>query len=363
MKWNSLGGSSHLMLCLTSLALYDAGCGTDERVEGANNDLRIESNRVSEGGFKYIVSRNSSLVTLTVQRTSLKGATPVGDPEIDSPYDSDIILRNRHGFPFLTSSNHGIPKDPEGEVLSMVPNAVFIHSEQLEDLQLIVDAADALRDRQDVRTLFRWEIRRLRSMAAFALQNANNILNGITASEPTPTVQEFEVGLISRADSNKDLRPSANIRNTEMSSVLSSTFTHQVQIRRGPCFFCGDTGEHSAVLLSVYYDSGGFIGSVSTQNHGREATDPSMTTAYNCPRSYSGRSIAFPNFQPYVSTDLLLGVYGDAGGCHTGYGVTSGHHVCNDDSQAEYNNIKYNLSGTWQFCQDSTLAFWAPYCN
>jgi hypothetical protein len=354
-----------LFMCAMFMLPALQACGADAKEMKiiGDNELQLVSERVDETGFRIVAFRGDAMATIIVSRGALREEGVEGNPDIDGPYRFDLILRNRYGFPFLTSGMHGVPTDPDLGTMSLVPNASFHKDEQRDDVVLITDALNQIASQQ-LGEDFRWEVRSLQSLVGHAIAALEAVpASHDSAETPLEMPAEFRGIVETDALDEAVVTPPSADGIGVVRQALGSTFTHKVYIKKGPCFFCGDTGEHSAVLLDVYYDGGSYIGSVSTQNHGREATDGSMSTAYNCPKTYTGRSVAFPNFQPYISTDYWLGIYGDAGGCGTSYGLTSGKHVCNDDSLAQYYNIKYNTTASWSFCGDSSLAYWAPYCN
>jgi hypothetical protein len=335
------------MLLLVSLMIA-AGCGPPAPADDVGSGVHIVNLRQAEDGFKSVATRGNARVTLTVSRLGLRSEGFVRDPEIDSPYEADLIVRNRHDFPFLTSGNHGVPDDADGGVVSLESPSQVNHYEQVEDLQLAVDAADRLRSQTGLGEMFRWELRSLHYLAAGALERADDVITG--RLEATPT----------------EVAPSPTPAPTAGKALQSwgwpaPTYIHRISIRYAAC--CNSLGHHSAVLFEVFSGDGTFIGSISTKNHGREASDPSMVTATGCPRAWSGRTTVFPNFRPYLATDFDFWGANDAGGCHTYYGLWPGSHACNDDSQAQYWNIKYNVSGTWAICEDAKLNWWAPHCD
>lgn len=309
------------------------GCATEAPPD---DQTRITVSQLSETDFRADAEDGQSRATFIIHRNGLRGADFIRDPIIDSPYDADLIVRNRHGHPFLASGNHGMPPDPETGTYPE-PQTFFSRQEQIDDLRLAVAATEKLQHQQVASKIFGWELRSLYFMA----------MNGLKDAEEAPS-NGTSYSLGNRGDTTGVI-----------SSALTAPYTHTVAIRKAVC--CNSLGEHSAVRLSVKDSAGTFVGAVSTRNHGREADDPSMSNAFNCPQSWGGRNVAFPAFQPYVNTDNAID--GDAGGCNTSYGFSTGQHVCNDDSQAQYWNIKNNTSGTWAVCSDSTLNYWAPYCD
>ena len=114
--------------------------------------------------------------------------------------------------------------------------------------------------------------------------------------------------------------------------------------------------------VRIFDNSGVLVADVKTRNHGRWVDDPSMHTAVGCPKAYRGRTNQTPLYVPYFATDSYAD--GKAGGCQTAYGVLSGQHVCNDDSYAQYSNVKNNpfLLQAYATCSDTTLRGTTPTC-
>jgi hypothetical protein len=331
------------VMIATCCSGFLVGCGPGEAADVAQPGLGLTVTRQSEMDLTVVAQEGEAQVTLVVRRLGLRGTDFVRDPEVDSPYDADLTVRNRHGQPFLTSGEHGPSSAATADELSTEPLVAPDHEEQVADLQLAVEAVERLRATTAVGTAFSWELRSLHYLAASALERADDALKGeIPAS----------AGMMERAGMTK----------LQALSPIGGGFTHRVSIRYTSC--CVALGNHSAVLLEVFDSAGTFVGMVSTRNHGRDATDPSMVTATGCPRSFGGRATAFPNFRPYYATDAdWNGAWGDGGGCETPYGFTPGRHVCNDDSQAQYWNLKYGVAGTWATCSDRSLRWWSPYCD
>lgn len=324
----ALGSISVLQACAAEVSTEDA--------EQAAAPLEIRVTEQTDMDLRVEASRGDAFTSFVVHRNGVRDSDFVRDPDIDSPYDSDLIVRNRHDFPFITSGNHGVPTDPETGVPDMEPRMSFDQDAQIADLELTVEAAVELCEHDGVGDEFRWELRSLYYLAVASLEGARTAL--VTEHSDLPQTEDG-IGVTRQA--------------------LSGNYIHRVQIRWVDC--CWVWGHHSAVFLEILDSNYGWVAGISTRNHGREATDGSMSTVNGCPKTFTGRSAASPNFQPFAYTDTFL--TGDAGGCWTSYGTGSGQHVCNDDSYAQYLNIKYDTAAYWSTCNDSTLRQWAPSCD
>ncbi len=137
---------------------------------------------------------------------------------------------------------------------------------------------------------------------------------------------------------------------------LCTGYRHDATIRWANC--CWSWGQHSALLVRSYSGGGALAGVWSSSNHGRSATDPSMTDACTW-SSPSGRANLQPPMYSYPS-DTFFGAPG--GGCPTAYGLLGSQHVCNDDTLAELLNVKSNGLGTWSTCADGVLRASRPGC-
>jgi hypothetical protein len=350
-----------LMMNVAVIGILGTGCTVPTE---PSSDPRVTQLEYDDMSFRATVERGASRVTIAVQRTGPRVEGFIRDPEIDSPYESDVVVRNRYDFPFLRGFGGDAPsEDLEGSDSTEPPTDVN-QEHQLEDLQLVVDAAEALRDNPEIGEEFRWELRDIQNMAAGALRHANDGLDGLIHPELTPGTEEIQsesngpISVISSGTEGEPLRSShGDVSATEV--YLGTTYNHVAYITWAN--FIWPFGHHSALWLFVYDANWNFLTAVSTRNHGREASDPSMATVSGCPGAWGGRSNYLPPLQPHIGSDTYN--TGDAGGCGTSYGLGSGDHVCNDDSLAEYWHVKYNAASSWVTCGDSTLRAYAPSCN
>lgn len=343
--------TTHLFAIVTAfiMSILTIGCDdgqplVDNQSFDAGTEQGIQITKQTETDLRVVAVSGDEKVTISIHRNGLRPSDAIRNPDTDSPYDSDILVRNRHGFPFVTSGNHGLPYDPDtGKAISSEKPSSVVHQEQIEDLKFGMATVEQLRGQDISGKQYSWELRSLYYMLDSALKTADDMLD-VDSSISAKAVTGESVGVTRQA--------------------YTAPYTHKVWIKYIPIFWTAWQGDHSAILLGIYDSLGAFIAQVSTRNHGTEATDPSMYTAWTCPSTYSGRNVVFPAFQPFVNTDTAL--MGDAGGCNTPYDAiwpTTGGHVCNDDTLAQYWNIKYNQSGTYPTCSDSTLRTSAPLCE
>lgn len=276
-------------------------------------------------------------------------------------------MRNRHDYPFVTSGNHGIPTDPDTGVRLPEQRTPIVRQEQISDLQLALETVEQLRSQPEVREQYLWELRSLFFMISHALDSAKDTEAGKVSTEPTPRIEDFPQELLVPGttpiswsqETTGDATQPADEDVAVVRQAFTAPYTHKVSIYWGTC--CSLPGYHSAVLLEIRDSSGALADSISTRNHGREATDPSLTLSSGCPRTFGGRTNRYPPMQPFILTDLAS--TGDAGGCNTPYGYSDYKHVCNDDTIAEFWNVKYNAAAVYGTCSDTTLNYLAPSCN
>ncbi len=136
----------------------------------------------------------------------------------------------------------------------------------------------------------------------------------------------------------------------------AASYYHEIHEYKGAC--CG-VAEHSATLTFVYDSSWTPLSYVKRGNHGRYHSEAGMS--WYCSYTSGLRSNSSPYVTAYYSTDTYGSTPG--GGCNTSYGLTSGKHVCNDDSHAEIKNVKANAYKTASVCSDSSLNAYADACS
>lgn len=120
----------------------------------------------------------------------------------------------------------------------------------------------------------------------------------------------------------------------------SGSYRHKTHIYTAPLFW--GYADHSAVKVNSCR---------STSPPTMDVTRPTSSMSLSCYENFRGRSNATP-----VLWDNVCDSY-------SGSGVTSGTHVCNDDTYAEYGNVHDNyIVGAWSTCTDSSLRKSAPTC-
>lgn len=185
-------GLFRLMIAAMLLLLLGAGCFgrvTSTDAEEQRDLPELVSLEQTESSFMAVVERGDAHVTIDVRRTGPRMPGFIRDPEIDSPYESDATLRNRHGYAFVQSYGGDVSADTDEANQSIDPeNVVF--EEQMEDLQLIADAAQMLRDDPDVGERFRWELREVYYMASRTRTEAIEVYENPPTPEPTPGIED-----------------------------------------------------------------------------------------------------------------------------------------------------------------------------
>ncbi len=141
----------------------------------------------------------------------------------------------------------------------------------------------------------------------------------------------------------------------------STTYTHWVYVYYRAAFWV--FGDHSSTrAVSTKDGVGTTMSDLSYGNHGYKYTDARMS--FSCGNWWSGRASATLHYSPYSGSDTAYGIAG--GGCSTVYDAiypTAGGHVCNDDSYAQYGNVKNDANIVWSTCSDSTLRQYVPVCS
>ena len=365
---NSIKFSRTLLLSLMVCAFLSVGYAQLAHADTqANNSaaqvvqFKASLKKVDDSSFTATGDKGAAHATVVIKRKGLLDKDAALDPEIDSPYNNDVVIYNRHGNPIGTNNANSVPVvDPAtGNITAQKSLQDFTptqptQAEQIEDLQSALNTIKSMKLDKNIGKKFRWELRTAESLAQWGLDHANDKIEGRVKVEATPDLKAVDSKISGVISINRMYSLSG------ASAAAGYDYTYQTYIRWKNC--CWSFGQHSAVLVNIYYTfTGVYAGSVSTRNHGTEASDSSMLTAANCPKAWSGRTSAYPYFQPYVGSDTYG--TGDAGGCGTAYGLTSGLHVCNDDSLAEYSNLKYNSVSSWLTCNDSSLRTTAPSCD
>ena len=180
------------------------GCAADVSSE---NEVRITTNQLSEIDYRADVTRGSARASFAVHRNGLRDPASIQDPAIESPYDADLIIRNRHGYAFLVSGNHGMPIDPDTGVYPERAKTIFAQEDQAADLQLAIDSLDQLRIQPGVGKTFHGELRNLYYMAIKAKDGMNDMVDGLVVPERTPGINEINPALLAPATPSTVLAP------------------------------------------------------------------------------------------------------------------------------------------------------------
>lgn len=162
-------------------------------------------------------------------------------------------------------------------------------------------------------------------------------------SKAAPSGFEEEINVLKRRSVTAAPEVSSSKLTNKM-QTLSSTWRYWIRIFRKDAFFNGSPADHSAVIVNVTRPDGWMTNYV-TCNHGTCADDPAMQ--YKC------QNLVYPATQRPFAILPCDSV--------SSYGLLYGQHVCNDDTQVQYNMIVYNNSSL-ATCTDWP-AYWAPACN
>lgn len=342
---------------LAMAALTVPGCTADtaDAPDGAAFSLKITALSAER------LTATATEADAEVQLELLRGALRMnwhGDPAHDGNYEGDSLVTDAQGRAFLTAFGGDTAVDSSWiDRIHQIQGDVD-PEQRKANFTLAAKAGDSLA--ADPKVDF--ELRRLAGDVAYSARNTLVDWNthGAPIGEPaTPTSDETT---LNEAPPTGDTQRSPDGVSLNRQSLAVATYVHQIYIRKASC--CWSFGEHSATRLRVFNSSGTLLNDVKSNNHGRRVDDASMSTAEGCPRSWSGRSNQLPSFRPYQQWDTSVG--GNAGGCATPYEdlpLTDGGHVCNDDSLAQYWNVKSNAALTWSTCSDDTLRTNAPTCD
>lgn len=246
---------------------------------------------------------------------SLKGTEPSEDES--SPYEVDVRFLDRNGSPFLVQ----------------VGGHAYIDSKWRDE-----DTAQDFEVLPERRAIDFDLVRALgKELSSLDLPNHSHELRVL--SQLADSIDEQD------SDPTLGYEHSAG-HEKEQSAAPTASYNHKITIKKKAAFNCSFCGDHSAVLLQIYYSSGSLYKQISTSNHGTAATDSSMSNA--CSKTFTYSTTATPLLQ-YP--------------CTTSYGFTSGYHVCNDDTYCQYYDVKNGANSSWVTCGDSSLRAYAPSCG
>lgn len=261
-------------------------------------------------------------------------------PELGE-FEIDFRVVDKNGIPFIMGFGGDFPADPSWE--ESYENSLGIPVDPVDreaHYELLGDAAEAI-----------GEIRGDRGTGGFPLE----ALAGVAASrfaewhDGTPELDGLIDGY--EPDASGGAPPPA------------TTYRHYAYVYYNPLWWTAWNGDHSSFRGLVKNSTGTTtIYDLSYGNHGRYYYESGMS--YSCGFYWSGRSSTAIRISPYEGTDTSTGNIG--GGCSTGYDTvypTTGGHVCNDDSYAQYGNVKNDSYSTWSTCSDSTLRKTVPVCS
>jgi hypothetical protein len=324
-----------------------AGCAGDAEPR-PDPDPEIELDPGPAGALGIDAARGSVRVRLELRRGASRPAAWQGDLRHDGQYEGDVMVLDAQGRPVLVElGGHAAVDAAWQERIERVQGPIDPKLRRRE-LELAGEAATQLAAAGRLDHESQLLIAGLASSIRATLDGFDDGPEVVASAEPSP------------ADGSDAGTGSALGRVGRLGQALGAGYVHQVYVRGAAC--CWPGYQHSSTRLRIFDAYGVLVSDLKTRNHGRWVDDPSMRTAVGCPRAYRGRANQTPLYVPYLATDS----FGDgrAGGCQTAYGVLSGEHVCNDDSFAQYSNVRDNpfLVPSYATCSDTTLRGTTPTC-
>lgn len=328
---------------LSFLSLLVAGCAPgmtplsteDDVGQDTGQSFQVQGPAVSgisiqSNGFELVIEDESTVMRVQAVRGSRRSDEIMKlHPEL-SEFELDVRVLDADGRPFVTSIAGDDWADPTwGEDYWAADTDQVDPAQRKAEFELLAASADLIED-VDVPG-FDMELIDLAEVARF------NDMGRISA--------ELSMGQM--------------VDELDGAAPPSTTYTHYAGVYRASRWW--GTYDHSGIYAVAYTGSSSsptIYSTVMRGNHGAYPTDSSMSVY--CATNWSGRSRTTLYVAPYTDNS-----YGSSqgGGCSTSYGLTSGYHVCNDDTHAEYGNVKNNSYSSWAVCGDSSLNTYVDSCS
>lgn len=281
----------------------------------AVEDLEPGLTLLSEEDGLWLAWREDDLAVYAQVRPGADRPAEFTDADL-GPYEIDSRVLDVDGYPFIeTWGGHG-PYDARWNAAVELPEDAVDSSHRDRDHAMAADLAQA------------WAEHPLAVDYPF-----------MTDDLLVVTVGDLEMALL-----DLEAQPLENLR--------GGTFEHRTWVTYASC--CVTWGEHSAVVVKTINKKKQLVLTRQAGNHGRKGTDPSMTQGDY--RAWGGRSNKEPTLRNKAWRDADTFASSKGGGCNTSYGTVPGTHVCNDDSQAEWKNVRDNaIDYTQSTCSDWSL--------
>lgn len=141
-------------------------------------------NSVSDGSkLRVELSRGEARAAIEIQRKGLKSSDFIRDPDIDSPYEYDMLLSDRRNNVIV--SYNGSNRLVEQDWVERVNRPVISYDvdERREDLQIIIDWVEQGVQNDTAFKTFRWEIQDAQHAAQTVLDEFD--VTGVISS-PVP---------------------------------------------------------------------------------------------------------------------------------------------------------------------------------
>lgn len=278
-------------------------------------------------------SQDGTTVTVETRRgLAIPDERRAADPSLP-PFEMDIRFLDSDGFPFLTILGGHAPIEASWDVPSYGDESE-ITAERAASQYAVAAGLIAAVDGSDFALspeTADWKPERdlLVKVAAPAVEDASMI-------------RHFDDVDIAR---EPRLRVRSNAAVITSNSSATNVYRWTVQVHKKGAFFENNVyGDHSATVTRSLSKAGVVQQTRVTSNHGAAANTmsawcSSASTSTNMPKSLPASAE-----------------------CATGYGFTSGKHVCNDDTYIQYITIrdKMSVDPTRGTCADSTLRRYAP---
>lgn len=334
-------------IVLLLLALF--GCAPElvEEIHSTSSDIILFAGSTTNSDYIAEVSPEGASILIEGVDASLLIEAVTGERRSEDvlaehdelgEYEIDFRVVDSNGIPFIMGFGGDFWAESSWE------------KDYEESLAIEVD----LLDRETHYELLGEAVEALQNIQGDQLNFPLDTLNGVATSR----FVEWRDKTLEIDDSHEN--ETGEIGNSTGAPPPATTYRHYAYIYYSPLWWSAYSADHSSTRALATSSSGGTTYyDLSYGNHGRYYNEAGMS--YSCGTYWSGRSSKSLKYSPYGSTDTSYDNPG--GGCSTSYGWTSKLHNCNDDSYAQYGNVKNNSYSSWSTCGDSTLRDDVPTCS